>query len=100
MINPSIKLFIDCADPAKIIQYAADERVRGFTTNPTLVRRSGATDYTTWALEAVSAAAGKPISLEVLSDSFDGMLYQAAALAEMGSNVYVKIPITNTRGQS
>ena len=73
--------------------------VRGFTTNPTLMRKAGITDYRAFALEILQAIPDRPISFEVFSDDLDEMERQAHAIAAWGSNVYVKIPVTNTKRQ-
>ena len=72
----------------------------GFTTNPTLMRRSGVTDYATFAKEVLAAVTDHPISFEVVADEFDEMRRQARLIASWGANVFVKIPVTNTRGES
>jgi transaldolase len=74
--------------------------IRGFTTNPTLMRKAGISDYRAFAREVLQAIPDRPISFEVFSDEFDQMERQAMEIAGWGSNVYVKIPITNTREES
>jgi len=74
--------------------------IKGFTTNPTLMRKAGVGDYRSFAREIITAIPDRPISFEVLSDEFDEMERQALEIASWGENVYVKIPITNTRGVS
>jgi len=74
--------------------------IKGFTTNPTLMRKAGVGDYRSFAREIITAIPDRPISFEVLSDEFDEMERQALEIASWGENVYVKIPITNTRGFS
>jgi len=74
--------------------------VNGFTTNPTLMRKSGITDYASFAREALDATGGMPISFEVFADDFDEMERQAKLIATWGEAVFVKIPITNTKGES
>lgn len=96
----SIKIFADTADVEKIRRHANDPRVGGFTTNPTLFRAAGATDYLGHARAVLDAAAGKPVSLEVIADEQAEMARQARELAALGRQVFVKIPITNTRGES
>jgi len=95
-----IKLFGDGADVASIRALAADPRIAGFTTNPTLMRAAGVTDYAAFGKDAVVGAAGKPISFEVISDDFTAMAQEARALASWGPNVYVKIPVTDTQRRS
>jgi transaldolase len=96
----TIKLFADGADLATIAQMAADPRIQGFTTNPTLMRKAGVRDYAGFAREVLAIVPDRPVSFEVFSDSFPEMKQQALTIASWGSNVYVKIPVTNTRGQS
>jgi transaldolase len=74
--------------------------VKGFTTNPTLMRKCGVTDYEAFAREALDCVKGMPISFEVFADEFDEMERQAKQIAKWGDGVFVKIPITNTRGES
>src|ERR1700694_868665 len=73
--------------------------VAGFTTNPTLMRKAGVVDYKAFAREVLEAIPDRPISFEVFSDEFAEMERQARQIAAWGKNVYVKIPVTNTRGQ-
>jgi transaldolase len=79
---------------------AADPRIQGFTTNPTLMRKAGVEDYIAFSHEVLRVIGDRPISFEVFSDDFTEMEAQARAIASWGPNVFVKIPITNTRGQS
>jgi transaldolase len=95
-----VKLFADGADLGVIATMAANPLIKGFTTNPTLMRKAGVSDYVTFAREAVRVVGGRPISFEVFSDDFAEMEAQAREIASWGNNVFVKIPITNTRGQS
>ena len=95
-----VKVFADGANRADILELTADPLVQGFTTNPTLMRKAGVIDYEAFAREIIEAIGDKPISLEVFADDFDEMHRQALKIASWGSNVYVKIPITNTRGAS
>src|SRR4029079_10885196 len=95
----SIKIFADGADIAAIRSLAADPLVRGFTTNPTLMRKAGVTSYAEFAAEAIAVAGDRPISFEVLSDEFNEMERQALTIASWGPNVVVKIPVTNARGE-
>jgi transaldolase len=80
-----------------MLESAKDPRIRGFTTNPTLMRKAGVSDYRAFAKEALAAIADKPISFEVFADDFAEMRRQALDIATWGDNVYVKIPITTTR---
>ncbi|MFO1059981.1 MAG: transaldolase [Dongiaceae bacterium] len=99
-VSERIKLFADGADLPGIARLAADPAIRGFTTNPTLMRAAGVLDYAAFADAAAAAVAPRPISLEVFADDFDEMHAQARLLAAFGANVYVKIPVTDTRGRS
>ncbi len=94
------KIFADGADTSGIFELYANPLVKGFTTNPTLMRKAGITDYRAFAKEILHAIPDRPISFEVFSDDFVEMERQALEIAGWGSNVYVKIPITNTKGQS
>ena len=95
-----VKLFADGADLAGIAKLAANPRIAGFTTNPTLMRKAGITDYQTFARSALEIVGGRPVSFEVFADEASEMLRQARELARWGDNVYVKIPVTDTRGTS
>ena len=96
----SIKIFADGADLKGMVELARDPSISGFTTNPTLMRQSGITDYEAFAREALKQITDLPISFEVFSDELDDMARQARLIAAWGANVYVKIPVTNTRGES
>ncbi len=95
-----IKVFADGADKSRILKLADDPTIAGFTTNPTLMRSSGVQDYRTFAREILDNILSKPISFEVFADEPDEMYRQAKEIASWGSNVYVKIPVTNTKGES
>jgi len=95
-----IKIFADGAEVSQIAGLAADPLIRGFTTNPTLMRQAGVADYATFVKELTAQIPDKPISFEVISDDFAEMERQALNLREFGDNVFVKIPITNTAGAS
>jgi transaldolase len=95
-----IKIFADGADKAAMVARVGDSWLSGFTTNPTLMKKSGITDYEKFARDVLTVIKDKPISFEVFSDELDEMAEQARTIASWGSNVFVKIPITNTRGQS
>lgn len=95
----SIKIFADGADLPGMLELYRNPLIRGFTTNPTLMRAAGVVDYLAFARELLAAIPDRPISLEVFSDRFDEMLEQAELLAALGENVYVKIPVTDTRGE-
>jgi len=91
------KIFADGADKAGILEMAKEPWVKGFTTNPTLMRKVGVTDYETFAREILEAVQDRPISFEVISDDFAQMERQARKIAKWANNVYVKIPVTDTR---
>jgi transaldolase len=95
-----VKIFADGADRASILELADNPWIRGFTTNPTLMRKAGITDYESFGKSLAQAIPERPFSFEVLSDDFDQMEQQAVRIATWGENVYVKIPITDTRGRS
>jgi len=95
-----IKVFADGADLNGMLALAKDPLIAGFTTNPTLMRRSGVTDYATFAKEVLGEVTEHPISFEVVADEFEEMRRQACLIASWGDNVFVKIPVTNTRGES
>ena len=95
-----VKIFADGADLAGMVEMAAKPLISGLTTNPTLMRKAGITDYRRFAKEVIAAIPDKPISFEVFSDDFAEMERQAIEIASWGSNVYVKIPVTNTRSES
>ncbi len=95
-----VKIFADGADKAAMLALYAKPWVRGFTTNPTLMRKAGVSDYEPFAREILAAIPDRPISFEVFADEFPEMERQARKIAGWGDNVYVKIPITNTRGES
>lgn len=95
-----VKLFADGADKDGIAKLAQDNRIAGFTTNPTLMRKAGISDYESFARSILDIIDGRPISYEVFADDFVEMRRQALKIAKWGENVYVKIPITNTKAQS
>ncbi len=94
-----IKLFSDGADFDGIMKMAADPKVKGFTTNPTLMRKAGISDYEAFGRKVLAAIPDRPISLEVFADDFDGMRRQGRQIATWGKNVNVKVPVTNTRSE-
>ncbi|MFB3892144.1 MAG: transaldolase [Phycisphaerae bacterium] len=94
-----IKIFADGADKAGMLEMYKNPLIKGFTTNPTLMRKAGVSDYEAFARDILGVINDRPISFEVFSDEFDQMRRQALKIAAWGPNVYVKIPITNTRGQ-
>ena len=95
-----VKLFADGADLVGMAQLYGNPLIKGFTTNPTLMRKAGVTDYAAFARESVAAVPDRPISFEVFSDEFDEMEHQAKMISAWGDHVYVKIPVTNTRRES
>jgi transaldolase len=94
-----VKLFADGADLQGMLEMRANPLIRGFTTNPTLMRKAGVTDYETFARQVLTAITDRPVSFEVFADDFDGMETQARVIAAWGRNVYVKIPVVTTRGE-
>jgi len=94
-----VKIFADGADREGIERLAADPGIAGFTTNPTLMKQAGVKDYRGFAREILSIVTDRPISFEVFSDDFSEMERQALEIASWGSNVNVKIPVTNTQGE-
>ena len=95
-----VKIFADGADLRSILDLARHPHIKGFTTNPTLMRKAGITDYEAFGRELTREIPDRPFSFEVLSDDFDEMEYQALRISTWGENVYVKIPITDTRRRS
>lgn len=95
-----IKIFADGADLDAMLRLAADPRIRGFTTNPTLMRKAGIADYEAFGRRVLAAIPDRPVSLEVFADDFPTMERQARAIAGWGANAYVKIPVTDTTGTS
>jgi transaldolase len=95
-----VKIFADGADLDAILALAADKRVSGFTTNPTLMWKAGLTDYEEFAKRLLERINAHPISFEVFADDADEMRRQAMKISKWGENVYVKIPVTTTKGES
>ncbi len=95
-----IKIFADGADKASMAALAKDPLIKGFTTNPTLMRKAGVTDYAAFAKEVLAEIKKKPVSFEVFSDDFGEMERQARIIMSWADNVYVKIPVMNTKKQS
>ena len=93
-----IKIFCDSADFKIIKQFNNNHLVQGFTTNPSLMRLSGAKNYKAYSLKILRVCKKKPISFEVIGDSFDEMLRQSMIINSWGNNVYVKIPVVNSKG--
>ena len=98
--NLRVKIYADGADLSGMVELNSRAYIQGLTTNPTLMHKAGITDYEAFAREVLSTVTTKPLSLEVFSDDFPEMKRQALRIAGWGPNVYVKIPITNTRGHS
>ncbi len=95
-----IKIFADGADLNEMIRIYNEGIAQGFTTNPTLMKKAGVKDYETFAKSILKEIPNLPISFEVFSDDFDKMEIEAKKIASWGNNIYVKIPITNTKGES
>ncbi|HEY9153524.1 MAG TPA: transaldolase [Opitutaceae bacterium] len=95
-----IQIYADGADKAGILDLYSKSYIKGLTTNPTLMKKVGIKDYEAFAKDILTSVTAKPISLEVFSDDFAEMKRQALKIASWGKNVYVKIPITNSRGET
>jgi len=95
-----IKLYMDGANIADMRKAYSERRVSGFTTNPTLMRKAGVEDYAAFAKAAIAAIPDLPISFEVFSDDFAGMEREARIIKSWGGNVFIKIPVCNTKGES
>lgn len=95
-----VQLYADGADKAGILDLYAKPYIKGLTTNPTLMKKAGITDYEAFAKDILQSVTAKPISLEVFSDDFPEMKRQALKINSWAANVYTKIPITNSRGES
>lgn len=95
-----LKVFADGANREAILELRKNPLIRGFTTNPTLMRAAGVDDYESYALDVVGLVGDLPISFEVFSDDLSAMEVQAHKIASWGDNIYVKIPITNTEAVS
>ena len=96
----TVKIFADGADKKGMLEMNASPLIKGMTTNPTLMRKAGLTDFEAFARDILQSVNAKPLSLEVFSDEFPEMKRQALKINGWGNNVYVKIPITNTRRES
>ena len=96
----TIKVFADGADLEAIARLSEQKLIKGFTTNPTLMRKAGVSDYRAFAHAVLGVVPDKPVSFEVFADDFDGMREQAIEIGRWGPNVNVKIPVTNTKGAS
>ena len=96
----NLKIFADGADKETIIKLNDDDLISGFTTNPTLMRKSGVKDYKEFASSILKIVKKKPISFEIFADDYENMFRQSKIISSWGDNVNVKIPITNTKGDS
>ena len=96
----NVKIFADGADKAGILEMYGKPYIKGFTTNPTLMNKAGITDYKAFAKDILKEIKDLPISFEVFSDDFNDMERQALEIASWGDNVYVKIPVTNTKQEN
>ena len=94
-----VKLFTDGADKAQIVEMAKQSWIAGFTTNPSLLKKAGVSDYAAYGRELVAAVPDRHISFEVFSDDIPEMVAQARVITTWGKNVYVKLPVTTTRGE-
>jgi len=99
MSELKVKLFTDGADKAQIIEMAKQPWIAGFTTNPSLLKKAGVSDYERYARDLVAAVPDRHISFEVISDDIPEMVAQARLIAAWGKNVFVKLPVTTTRGE-
>jgi transaldolase len=95
-----VKIFADGADKAGMMEMYAKPFIKGLTTNPTLMKKAGITDYRAFCKDILATINDKPLSFEVFSDDFSEMERQALEIASWGDNVYVKIPVTNTKQQT
>tara|TARA_B100001559_G_C16419072_1_gene584194 strand:+ start:455 stop:1153 length:699 start_codon:yes stop_codon:yes gene_type:complete len=95
----SIKIFCDIADLNLIKKFNKKKIVKGFTTNPSLMRKAGAGDYKLYSRQILKICQNKPVSLEVFADDFDSMIIQGIKINEWGKNVYVKVPVVNSKNQ-
>jgi len=95
-----VKLFTDGADKAQIVEMAKNKWIAGFTTNPSLLKKAGVTDYQAYARDIVEAVPDRPISFEVFSDDIPEMVAQGRVIATWGDNVYVKLPVMTTRRET
>lgn len=98
-LDLKVKIFADGADLDDIRALHSQPQIKGFTTNPTLMRHAGVADYETFAREVLEVVTDKPVSFEVFADDLDEMERQARVIASWGANVNVKIPVTNTKGE-
>src|SRR5436309_862092 len=99
LANLEVKIFADGADYDGIVKISKNPEIKGFTTNPTLMRKAGVADYEAFARKVLAAIPDRLVSFEVFADDFPSMAEQARTIATWGPNVNVKIPVTNTKGQ-
>ena len=95
-----IKLFTDGADKAQIVEMAKNRWIAGFTTNPSLLKKAGVKDYQAYGRDLVAAVPDRHISFEVFSDDIAEMVAQAQVISNWGKNVFTKLPVSNTRGET
>jgi transaldolase len=95
-----VKIYADGADHGSMCRLAANPLIRGFTTNPSLMRKAGVTEYEAFARRVIADIPDRPISFEVFADDLEGMEAQCRRIAAWGPQVYVKLPVTNTQGES
>jgi transaldolase len=93
-----VKLFTDCGDKAQIMDMARQSWIVGFTTNPSLLKKAGVTNYEAYGRDLVKTVPDRHISFEVFSDDIPEMVAQARVISSWGRNVYAKLPVINTRG--
>ena len=93
------EIYCDIADLKNILKFTKKKIVKGFTTNPSLMRKAGAKDYKNYSKKVLNACRNKPVSLEVFADKNDEMIEQGLKINSWGKNVYVKVPITNSKGK-
>lgn len=98
--NLKVQLYVDGADLNVMEKMAKLDWIKGFTTNPSLMRKSGTTNYKEFALKSLQLIGDKPISFEIFADDHQGMIEQGLKIASWGKNIYVKIPVINTQGES
>lgn len=98
--NLKVKLFTDGADKAQIVEMAKQPWIAGFTTNPSLLKKAGVSDYAAFGRDLVAAVPDRHISFEVFSDDISEMVAQADVITRWGDNVFVKLPVTTTRGET
>src|SRR4029079_7450108 len=99
LANLTVKLFTDGADKAQIVDMAKQPWIRGFTTNPSLLKKAGVRDYAAYARDLVAAVPDRHISFEVFSEDIPEMVAQSRVITPWGGNVHVKLPVTTTRGE-